>query len=200
MKHVLSILALAAPLLLGATTSHAAITTYRATMSGPSETPPNNSPGYSISMIDIDTTAMTISMRIPFADLVSPTTVAHLHCCTPTPFTGDAAPASMLPSLMDFPVGVTSGLYEHTFSLRDASFYNPAFLSANGGTPEAAAAALISGVNANQSYLNIHTNRYPEGEIRGFLVNVATPVPEPGSWAMLGIGLAGIGFCYRRRA
>jgi hypothetical protein len=59
-----------------------------------------------------------------------------------------------------------------------------------------AEAALFAGMNSGTAYLNIHTNLFPAGEIRGFL----TLVPEPG----LGLLLLGSGallaFARRRRA
>jgi hypothetical protein len=39
-------------------------------------------------------------------------------------------------------------------------------------------------MNAGESYWNIHTQTFPGGEIRGFLV----PVPEPSSLSVLGLG------------
>jgi hypothetical protein len=197
MKHVLSTLALAASMALAATVADAATTTYRATLSGPSESPPNTSPGTGLAIIDVDDTALTMHVRISFSGLVAGTTASHIHCCTDMALAGTAAVATMLPSFTGFPLGVTSGLYEHDFDMSDPAFFNPAFLNANGGTPATATTALLNGLSAEEAYANIHTTRYPAGEIRGFLIN---PIPEPSSWAMLAIGLAGVGFCYRRKA
>ena len=53
-----------------------------------------------------------------------------------------------------------------------ASSYNPAFITAHGGTVATAEAALIAGMVGGQSYLNIHTTGNPTGEIRGQLDNM----------------------------
>lgn len=191
MKRIVSCLALALSML-ASSAAFATTTTFRSTMSGPSEQPPNNSPGYSIAMIVLDDVAQTLSMTIPFFDLIANTTAGHLHCCTAMPLMG-VAPVAI--PFDGFPAGVRSGTYERTFNLADASTYDPAFISANGGSAQTALTALIAGIVNNESYNNIHTTTYPGGEIRGFLV----PVPEPSTWLMLGIGLAGIGFCAARR-
>jgi hypothetical protein len=65
------------------------------------------------------------------------------------------------------------------------SSYNPAFITAHGGTAATAEAALIAGMLAGQSYLNIHTMDHLSGEIRGQLL---TPVPGP----IVGAGLPGL--------
>lgn len=52
--------------------------------------------------------------------------------------------------------------------------------------------ALLAGLAANQTYLNIHTTNNPGGEIRGFLA-----APEPGTFLLAGVVLAG--FLIRRR-
>ncbi len=70
---------------------------------------------------------------------------------------------------------MTSGSYDQTFDLTTAGIYNPSFVTANGGTPAGAEAALLAGMAADQTYLNIHTSVVPGGEIRTFLV--ATPGP-----------------------
>ena len=194
MKRIVSSFAMALTMLISSV-AFAATTTYRSTMSGPSELPPNSSPGAGIATIVFDDVAMTMLFSIPFIDLPAGTTVAHLHCCTATPLIGTSPPAI---GFDDFPVGAQSGLYERLYNLADAATYEPAFLSVH-GTVDAARSFLLSGIDNNQSYLNIHTAQFPAGEIRGFLVELAQPVPEPSSWLMLGVGLAGIGFCAAKR-
>ncbi|MCC6071611.1 CHRD domain-containing protein [Massilia sp. GCM10020059] len=196
MKRFISLLALA--LAMVATPAAFADTLYyRATMSGPAEAPPNASPGYGVAFFIVDDVALTMSMNVPFFDLLGTTTAAHIHCCTADPLMGTAGVATATPSFPEFPSGVTTGLYERTFSLADASFYNPAYITANGGTVDAARAALLSGLASNQGYFNIHTSQYPGGEIRGFLV--AAPIPEPSTWGMLVLGIGALGLWGRRR-
>jgi hypothetical protein len=194
MKRIVSTLALILAVL-ATSSAFADNTIYRSTMSGPSESLPNNSPGASVATIVIDNVAMTMSLTIPFVDLLAPSTAAHLHCCTAQPLIGTAPPAI---SFVDFPLGVRDGLYERMFNLSDAGTYDPAFLSAHGGAVATARDFLLAGINANTSYLNIHSSLYPAGEIRGFLVQLA-PVPEPSAWLMMGVGLAGLSLYGRRR-
>ena len=193
MNRIASSLALALTMLVSAT-AIAATTTYRSTMSGPGESPPNPSPGAGIATVIIDDIAMTMSLTMPFFDLLGDSVAAHVHCCTAEPLIG-TAPIAV--PLNDFPLGVRSGSYSHTFNLSDAATYSAAFLSAHGGTADTARSFLLDGITSNESYLNIHTPNYPAGEIRGFLVALA--VPEPASWLMLGVGLAGLGIFARRR-
>jgi hypothetical protein len=78
-----------------------------------------------------------------------------------------------------------------------ASSYNPAFVTANGGSVPAAEAALFASMAAGTSYLNIHSTVVPGGEIRGFL---ALAVPEPASIVMMGTGILGvIAYGWRRK-
>jgi hypothetical protein len=60
-------------------------------------------------------------------------------------------------------------------------------------------ADLILALNLGDIYIDVHTEQYPSGEIRGQLGVAA--VPEPSTWAMMILGFAGIGFmAYRRKS
>ena len=129
-----------------------------------------------------------MKVDIVFSGLVGNVTSAHIHAATANPFTGTAIVATQLPSFPGFPTGVTSGSYTQTFDLTVASSYNPAFITASGGTISDALNALLFAAEDGKAYFNIHTDAFPSGEIRGFL----TAVPEPSSMCLLGV--AGVGF------
>ncbi|MDQ1832551.1 CHRD domain-containing protein [Massilia scottii] len=194
MNRILSSLAIVFAVLI-APPAFADVTTYRATMSGPSEAPPNASPAFSVATFIIDDLAMTLSMNVPFFNLRGTTTTAHIHCCTADLLSGIAPPATPELDQFGFPTDVRQGVFNATLSLADPSAFNPGFLLASGGTVEQARAALIQGFAANKAYFNIHSAQFPAGEIRGFIV----AVPEPGSWAMMALGLGVLGFIARKK-
>jgi hypothetical protein len=187
MRHLLP--PLLVTLLLGfAGAAHAASTTYTTKLSGANESPPNSSPATGMATLVIDDTANTMALQVDFSGLVAPSTAAHIHCCTATPNTGNAGVATAVPYFPDFPIGVTAGTYSKTFDLLAASTYNPAFITANGGTVALAEAYFLAGIASGSAYLNIHSSTYPGGEARGFIA----PIPEPGHLAMLAVGLVGL--------
>jgi hypothetical protein len=163
--------------------------TYDVIMNGPSESPPQASPGTGFAVIVIDSTANTLNIvSDTFSGLVGTTTASHIHCCTAVPGAGTAGVATQTPFFTGFPIGVTSGSYSMIFDMTLASTWNPAFITANGGTAAGAEAALLAGVALGEAYLNIHSTFAPGGEIRGFLV----PVPEPGTLSFAVASLAGM--------
>jgi hypothetical protein len=134
---------------------------FTAELTGPNESPPNASTATGTTTVESDPVAHTIHVQASFSGLTSPTTAAHIHCCTAVPFTGAASPATTVPSFPGFPLGVTSGSFDETFDMTLASSYNPAFIAANGGTADLAEDALFAGMLAGESYLNIHTTVFP---------------------------------------
>lgn len=179
MKH--AFLQGCAALTLGLAALTAGATTYTTGLSGAIEAPPNASPGTGTALVTFDIAQHTLSIDITFSGLLAGTTAAHIHCCTAMPEAGNAGVATQTPTFTGFPLGATSGTYQHLFDTSDAASWNASFIAANGGTTAGAEAALLAGLDAGTAYLNLHTGMFPSGEIRGFL----QPVPEPAGVAML---------------
>ena len=187
---VASMLVLSAPL------ASASLVSYTSTLSGAAEAPANASPGTGTATLWVDTVAHTMTLDVIFSGLIGTTSAAHIHCCTALPASGTAGVATQTPSFQGFPLGVTSGTYNHVFDLTDPASWNAAFITNNGGTAASAEAVLLNRLDASQAYLNIHTTTFGGGEIRGFLVRA---VPEPGVLTLLALGFGGIGLAGARR-
>jgi hypothetical protein len=170
------VLMLVAALMLPATTAYAKPVTFTANLTQANEVPPTGSAATGSATVVLDAAANTLTVHVTFSGLTSNTVAAHIHCCLASSFlTGvNIGVATTVPAFPGFPLGVKSGTYDHVLDLTSASSYNPAFVTAQ-GTVAKAEAALISGIQNGETYLNIHTVTNPGGEIRGFLVASPTP-------------------------
>ena len=113
-----------------------------------------------------------------FTDLSSAITGAHVHVPTPS-----APPASFNESTVVL-VGFNT-----------APGFNSSITNGGFSGTVTIPAANVAGLLEGRSYLNIHTNTNPGGEIRGNLLQV----PEPATTALLGLGCAAAGLRRRRR-
>jgi hypothetical protein len=171
-------------LTVGAGIAMAAPVTYDVVLDGPSESPPNASPGTGVGTVKIDAVAHTMEINVTFQGLVGNTTNCHIHAPTAAPLSGTAGVATTLPTFAGFPSGVTSGGYSNTLDMTLSSSYNPTYVTNNGGTTATAEAALFQAIADGKAYLNIHSTSFSGGEIRGFLV--PAPVATEGTtWSRI---------------
>ena len=178
------------PLLFGALSviPSANAISFDTTLSGLNEVPPAiTSTGSGFATVDL--TGNLLTVNVTFTGLASSVGAGHIHCCSALGTNiGVAVGFSGLPA-------ATSGTFMQTFDLTDAAVYSAGFLNNfGGGTAAGAQAALIAGMSGGMAYVNLHNSAFPGGEIRGQLATV----PEPGSAAMLVMGLAGL-LVLRRR-
>jgi len=169
---------------------------YTSILNGPNEFPANPSLGVGTGKVTVDFDLLTMRVEASFSGLTGNTTAAHIHGPIPNPPANPlAGVATPLPSFPGFPLGVQAGSYDQTFDMTAASSYNPAFVTANGGSVASAMNAFFAGLDAGKMYLNIHTTNTQGGEIRGFF----TLVPEPSTLSLAAIGLlAPLARGYRR--
>jgi hypothetical protein len=190
----------AAILSIGAVSAQAIPLVFTASLSGATESPPNISPGTGFATVTIDELLHTMRVQTSFSGLLGTTIAAHIHCCAIPPG-GNSLVATTVPTFPGFPTGVSAGIYDMLFDMYNPASYNPSFLSTlGGGSVVTAFSALLNGLNTGVAYLNIHTNVYAGGEIRGFLEAQQTAVSLPGTWLLLVVGLGGIAWQGRYRA
>jgi hypothetical protein len=178
-----ALLVLVLALAVGAFSSaRAAVVTYVVTLNGPSESPPNASAGTGTGTVEIDAVAHTMRVQVTFSGLTGTTTASHIHAATAVALAGTAGVATTTPTFSGFPLGVTSGSYDSgNLDMTQASSYNPAYVTAHGGTTTQAETDLFAAIAAGKAYLNIHSTFVSSGEIRGFLLPSAVPT-EPTTW------------------
>lgn len=176
-------LAAALALLAGAPPARALPVLYDVALTGSAESPPNASPGTGVGEVSVDGDTHQMRVTVSFSGLLGTVTASHIHAPTAAAGTGTAGVATQTPTFTGFPGGVTMGDYDHTFDMTAAASYNATFLNnpTNLGNTALAEASLFQAMADGKAYLNIHSNLFPGGEIRGFLVPRAVAT-EAGAW------------------
>ncbi|HEY6565350.1 MAG TPA: CHRD domain-containing protein [Pirellulaceae bacterium] len=139
--------------------------TFNFTLDGLSEVPPNASPATGFCTVLVDDPTDTVAVNCSYSGLLGPIAAAHIH-----------APA---------PPGVNAGVIIP--------------LTPTGGTtgtilllPTFTSQTNIDNILAGLAYVNMHTQPFPGGEIRGQI----TPEPASSMLILAGVALLGLG---RRR-
>ena len=154
-------------------------------LSGTNEVPnPVVTDAFGDAMVSFNTAANTLTYMVNYYNLSGPATGGHIHF---------APIGSNGPIVLPFVPGPvdTSGMVNGVLTNSNIT----AAAIALGLTDISLIAAEIQ---AGNTYVNIHSSVYPAGEIRGQLAT-AEPIPEPGSVALVGLGLIGTLVLKRRR-
>lgn len=177
-----------AALSIGAASASAGIVTTNFMLSGDQEVPPNSSNALGVATIDYDTTADTFDITvlvvgIGLADLrpAGPNgTPIHIHLAPPGSNGGIVIDLGFLASFQQAGLGIE---YTATGVAAGGTF----------GAVNSDPATVQQAFRQGNLYVNIHTNAFPGGEIRGNI----PPIPTPATAALIGAaGLLAVG---RRR-
>ncbi len=132
-------------------------TGFVAVISALSEVPPNPSPGFGNGYFVLNNAGTQLSYNISYVGLVGARTAQHIHKAA---------------------VGSNGGI---VFGLTGATGTNAGTII---GAQSSLTAAQVADLMAQLWYVNIHTNLYPGGEIRGQILPDATPA-RPTTWGRL---------------
>lgn len=143
--------------------SWAQLISFSAHLTGDQENPPNASMGEGWANATLDTSNNWFTFHEEWVGLSAGATASHIH-----------GPA---PAGMNAPVLIPFVLATHDTD-GEADFLG--FLT------DLQVDQLMGGL----FYVNVHTANYPAGEIRGQLL--ATPVPEPSAYALVGMAMLGL--------
>jgi hypothetical protein len=134
--------------------------TFEANLTGLGENPPNASPATGFGTVVLNAAQTQITVDESWSGLLAAATASHIHGPA-----GAGTNAAVLFPFSGVPAATSGAIPEQTFAI----------------TPTQVG-YLFSGI----LYMNVHDSVFPGGEIRGQLLLV----PEPGTLALLGTGLA----------
>ncbi len=170
MSKVQCMSSLAAAVVCGAGLAMAAqgqVVTLTASLSGLEEVPPNASPATGFATLQIDIISRAWTLDISWGTLIAPMTVAHIH----------RAPIGVNGPVIIGLDGSGSPAWP-LFAPGSTSFNSGGALPAPFLWPASELQNLLDG----NTYINIHSQFFPGGEIRGQLV------PVPGAGVLLAMG------------
>ena len=140
MNRHLIMMAAAGALVVTAGAAEARTVYFHANLAGTTEVPPTTSPGTGTAMVSLNTSTRKLTYTVTYQGLTGPATAAHIH--------GPAATGKNGPVMT--PLG-------------------PAASSPIKGTATATAAE-VKAMEGGMTYVNVHTQQNPGGEIRGQLM------------------------------
>jgi len=143
---------------------------FEAFLTGANEVPSNGSTASGFGTVVLNDAETMITVDLSWLGLTAPATAAHIH--------GPASPgvnAAVLFPLSGVPSAVSGAISQQSFTIT---------------------APRVAELQAGLFYFNVHDATFPGGEIRGQILQVN--VPEPVTIALMGLGLAGIGYTRRR--
>ncbi|HEY3910688.1 MAG TPA: CHRD domain-containing protein [Stellaceae bacterium] len=139
MRHLRLIILAMGALVMVAASGQAATRVFKATLNGSSEAPPTASTGTGTATATLNTATRRLSWDVTYSGLTGPTRAAHIH--------GPAAPGKNAPVVVPFTGSLAS-------PIKGSKLLT---------------AAQMANLDAGDDYVNIHTAKYPAGEIRGQL-------------------------------
>jgi hypothetical protein len=140
------------------------------------QTPPVDSPAVGSAILAFDDQTNSFDLTLGGVGLTTSIVAAHFH----------RAPFGVNGSIVK-DLGVPA-----SFAQDDGYAFHAIYLNA------AAGGLLLTDLLAGDIYVNVHTDRYRGGEVRGQLGQLV-PIPEPGTWALLAGGLLLAAFTLKRR-
>jgi hypothetical protein len=139
----IAVLASAVGIMLAGAPAFAATEKFTADLEAASETPPTTSTGSGLATITYDTVTKRLTWTVTYKGLTGKATAAHFH--------GPAAVGAKAPPVVPIKGKLTSPIKGHV-TLTDKE---------------------ATDLEAGNWYFNVHTAKYPDGEIRGQVVTAA---------------------------